>query len=409
MSIPMTNVETKIKSRRQILEDESDLISGPSSGRVSADNGTEEDTSVDIHVYVEGMIYSQLMTLKQKPHRKNGKMFYIDKMNSTKPTDLSFGDKLVKVGNELLADTTMETIQNHFNFDSDENGRRSKTLTIRRTEDVKTEEIDVEEVLVTKIKSLEHARRRNRFVSPRRPQPRPQKNRNILLVQERPGIDKVLIQTTDGKYLTVKDGAVVGDWMGRNNKNNFVFDLVTVNAMYETNLRRKKQVICCKIKWNTSWLKTTLKADGDLEIEWTEDDADDHTKLFKRRVTSDGRNTTGFESLLLKNVFLQYNSSSNEVEVNSRNSHVNLEKTLRQVPRSSQFKVIELRRRVEMGRRSNIYHSSNARPRSSTLRSYIGNCLPFFRRSSSWYQNGSTDGEWRLPVNDISGRSEQNG
>ncbi|XP_033759729.1 uncharacterized protein LOC117341951 isoform X2 [Pecten maximus] len=276
------------------------------------------------------------MTVKQNTQDKNGRI-YIEELHTTLPSDLRPGDELVKLDNVVFTETTTESIQKHFSFDADSNGRRAKTVTIRRTqsEDGETEEIDVEVAIMSKMINAEHASRiQTRFVLPRRRQrlgPRHQARKVQWVQLKRERADKVFIRTSNRKFLTVRNGAIVGEEMGEDNKREFLFDLVPGTAAYSSKYSRLKTkvVICCKLRWNSYWLKTSMGSDGEFEMELTENDTDDHTTVFKRRVKSDGRYGTGFECLLFKNVYIQYYPSRNEVDVKPYNPRINIGVTLK--------------------------------------------------------------------------------
>ncbi|XP_069105237.1 uncharacterized protein [Argopecten irradians] len=361
-----SNIKTKILDRREVTTDITD----------SVDISTIQTTASDeeIHVYVGDQVHSKLFTVKKTTFKK----VYIDEIHTTEQSDFRPGDELVKVDNEWFTETTTKNIKTHFSFDAETSDRRSKVLTIRRTEGGETSELDVEVVLVTNIISREHANR----VYTRSPRRRPQLlTRNILLVREMTGTENAFIQTANDKYLTVRNGAVVGDWMGAHNMDDFSFDLVPMRAIYKTRYGRPKQAICCRIKWGTFWLKARVTDDGEVDMELTEDEADDHTTVFKRRVNSNGQGT-GFECLLFKNVYLQYYPKRNEVDVKPYTTRVDMGKTLNAAPTSSLF-------RVFTRESSATNNTANFVSRTSTFKSYIGQCFGFFRRQTS---NDMSDG-----------------
>ncbi|XP_069104797.1 uncharacterized protein [Argopecten irradians] len=267
--------------------------------------------------------------------------------------------------------------------------------------------------------SPEHASRvQTRFVLPRqrhRTRTRHQ-IRSVQWVQQSPqNTQKVFIQTNNRKFLTVRYGAVVGAELDEHNRREFLFDLVPARAAYASKYARfrTKVVLCCKLRWKSYWLKTSVGSDGDFEIELTQDDADDHTTVFKRRLKSDGRYGTGFECLLFKNVYLQYYPKTNEVDVKPYNPRIDIGATLKSIPVSTLFHVV----REPFGMRSDSSLSvETTTPRFSAnidqfedeeRQGCCGGCFGFFKRKSSPSDtSGSVATEPTFPSNDTSSRMD---
>ncbi|XP_069103800.1 uncharacterized protein [Argopecten irradians] len=277
---------------------------------------------MDIYICDEKQRHCKMMTVRQNKFSKTGEI-YIHGIHMTNPSDFRYGDELFKVGSELLADTTKETIQNHFHFDAEPNGRLTKTLTIRRTENGKTDEIDVrvvlfikpeqasityakpgrrtidrvekkeevktqinhtkdgktaekedDTVLVENIKSPEYTNMAH--TKPVLPGRQPRRRTIDIVEKKEVEVEKVLIKTEyQTKYLKVgADASVVGDWLDPQNKDKFWFHLEPFNVFYES---PSGPLICCKIKCDKFWLKAKHTVDEGIELELTEEDTNVHT------------------------------------------------------------------------------------------------------------------------------------
>ncbi|XP_021372181.1 uncharacterized protein LOC110462523 isoform X2 [Mizuhopecten yessoensis] len=364
------------------------------------------------------------MMVKINPQDKDGKI-YIHEVHTTQTSVFRPGDELVALDSELINDFTVENIQGLFSFETDASEQRVKNVTIKRTEDLEngaageTEELDVEVAIVTdmiSIRTNEHARwTRVRFPRPQRQ--RHQKRRVQWVKTKRGGVQQVFIQTNNSKYLTVRNGGIVGDNLGTDNMDDFTFHLEPMVAAYSKALRRSKVVICCKIRWKSFWVKTVEGSDGELGMELSDDDTDDHLAVFKRRVKSDGRFGTGFECLLFKNVYLQYIPQQNKVDIKPYNPRGDFGTTLRFVPASTLFRVIS----VKTSSTSNLLYSPNdTSPRFSAhidefeaaegTTGCCSKCFGFFKHHKSRSdRNESISSYPTIPSTDIASRADTEG
>ncbi|XP_060070625.1 uncharacterized protein LOC132550554 [Ylistrum balloti] len=421
MDLPDANVVERVLSRRQIPYNVPGSLSNKRRADLYKVKGEYQEEMIPI--YIEEMAHFNFLTVKNRKD-KDGDI-YIEQIHTIEPSVFRPGDELVKLDGQVITEFTAENKLRLFSFEADATGRRVKTVTIKRTEGVENEaketEIDVEVAIVTDMNSVKdkgHARRiQTRFILPRRQrlQPRHQTRNVQWVVPKSDRVEEVFIQTNTGKFLTVRNGSIVGEMMGEENQEDFVFQLVPMTAAYSRRTARfkPKVVVCCKIRWGSYWVKTRVGSDGEVEMELNDDDMDDHNTVFKRRVKSNGRYGTGFECLLYKNVYLQYNPRINEVDVKPYNPRIDIGATLKSVPVSTLFRVVQTTGMVRLSN-TNLLSTNDRSPRFSEnidefedgkTTSCCFKCFGFFKKKSSHsVTNESLDSDPTFPSNDTASR-----
>lgn len=340
--MPEDNVKERIVARRHINTEAKDIHDGSRlSQRANVYNVHEEARTFKCDLIV-GARNFKFITVQQNSDEKEGPMF-IQEIHMKPPSVFRPGDELVALDEEEATGLDEFTLQEKFSFETSTDGSYIKLLTVRRTssnEDGGTDigELDVEIAFTADMIAVNAYTRGNRI--PTRPhRPRAQK-RNVIWVAKKVGDQKVLLRTNDQKYLTVRDGAIVGEDLDSSRLENFIFTLEPMKAAYKRNIARiAKVVICCRIRWKQSCLAIAGGFDGS-HLELVSDDIDTYECVFKRRRNKGGRFGTGFECLLYKNVYLVYNPHHHQVTVQPYNPRIDIGHTLKNVPASTLFNVV---------------------------------------------------------------------